>query len=398
MVYYKKIAFLVILIPVVAGTATSLLLKDVIGWESEIYGQGNFTEFYITKGNDNISVEKYISSGEYISYTATVENHENKSAAYELKMILDKNIIYDEHILLSDNASTNKTLFFSPEIFNLTVPVAKLEFLLYRDGELYRSIASQVVIHNASDSNQIISGNISENIAKNKTNSTKMVNVNKFIEAYKRFDYIDNITYIFYTGEMLQINTSNNTSNKVISINNITYKAIATGKGIIFLGDKYEEVLPNKVVHLYHVTENITNTTLKINETLNLKNNYSIIINQISDDISDKIIKLKILKNNMTMRDIINRGNSSIEYWVDINDYKKQKVIQIIPKMIGEDNVVLDINQYGSEKIVNVGDNYGEFVITDVTEDSIILKSTRPLEIETGKVLTLMNGKIKIKV
>ncbi len=403
MAYYRKIALLLILIPIIAGATASLLFRDIIEEDFWTHEKGNYTELYIIN-NNNMPIEKSISSGSSVSYTATIENYENKSMTYELKTILEGNVVYDENIQLNNSATINKTLSFNPEIFNLTIPVAKLEFLLYRNGELYRSIVSQLVIHDISNDKSNDNKSIAENKTNNKTNSTKIINESKFVETYKKLEYLDNTTYIFNTGEILEINTSNNisndtlnnTSNKTISSNDITYRTTSVGKDIIFIGDMYEKILPNKLNYLYPVIENITNKTLKVNETLYLKNNYSITITQI-DDIT-KTIRLKISKNNVTVRDIINQGNSSIEYWVDINEYKKQKVLQIIPETISKDNVVFDVNQYGIKRLIFVGNNYGEFTIANITEDSIILKNTQPLEIETGKVLKLMNGRIKIKV
>ena len=86
-----------------------------------------------------------------------------------------------------------------------------------------------------------------------------------------------------------------------------------------------------------------------------------------------------------------------MEYWKEIDDYKKSKVIMIKPKQVNQDELVFDIIQFGDQKVVMVGDKYGEFQVTDISNNSITLKNIQPIEIETEKVLTLMDGKIKIK-
>jgi hypothetical protein len=59
---------------------------------------------------------------------------------------------------------------------------------------------------------------------------------------------------------------------------------------------------------------------------------------------------------------------------------------------------MFDITQYGDKKRVLIGDNYEEFKIVNITQDSIIMKNTLPLSILTGNDLSLIKGKIKIKV
>ena len=133
---------------------------------------------------------------------------------------------------------------------------------------------------------------------------------------------------------------------------------------------------------------------MKARETFKLKNGYAVTLNQIDN----QRLKLSISKDDKTLREIISTKNSSVEYWKEIDEYKKEKVINITPKKISEGEIILDIIQYGDLKWIKVGDKYGEFQITSITENSIIMKNNQPIKLEKGKVVSLMGGKMKIKI
>ncbi len=132
---------------------------------------------------------------------------------------------------------------------------------------------------------------------------------------------------------------------------------------------------------------------LKINETFKLLNGYTVTL----EKITNQSLQLNVSENNRTVREIRAAGNSPIVFWKEIDDYKKSKVIMINPKQVSQDELVFDIIQYGDKKVVMVGEKYKEFQVTDIANNSITLKNTQPIKIETGDV-SLMDGKIKIRV
>lgn len=234
------------------------------------------------------------------------------------------------------------------------------------------------------------------NIARNNTNITgnnTKNETNKTVYTYKRQENKGVITYRFNTGEILELKISNNS----ISKDNAVYRTNATGNYIVFAGEKYEKLIPGKVMYLAPITHTITNKTLKINEILKLRDNYSFVIYEINN----REFKSKILKNNKVVRtDIINRNATilSIGFWKEINEFKRQKVLWIDPIKINQRDIIVDVTQYGDKKVFIPGNKFGEFQITNITDDSITMKNFQIIKAEKGKDVLLMNGKIKIKI
>lgn len=173
----------------------------------------------------------------------------------------------------------------------------------------------------------------------------------------------------------------------------VIYTTASEENKIILLGETYEKILPTMVNFLYPVILDMKDKKLKINETFKLMNGYTVTL----EKITNQNLQLNISKNNITVKNIVATGESPIEYWKEIDDYKKSKTIIIYPKQVNQDELVFDIIQYGDIKVVMVGDKYGEFQVTDIGNNSITLKNTQPIKIETGDV-SLMDGKIKIRV
>jgi len=87
--------------------------------------------------------------------------------------------------------------------------------------------------------------------------------------------------------------------------------------------------------------------------------------------------------------------NSSAEYWKEIGEYKKQKVLKIFAKNVYQDEIAMDIIQYGKNKMIVVGNQYGEFQVTNLNKDSIAMKNVQAIKIN-GEEISLMGGKIII--
>jgi hypothetical protein len=73
-------------------------------------------------------------------------------------------------------------------------------------------------------------------------------------------------------------------------------------------------------------------------------------------------------------------------------------MIRIIPREINPDWIMFDIIQYGSNKVINIENIFGEFQVTQITEDAIIMKNIQEIKIEPGKEISLINDTIRIKV
>ncbi len=501
------------------GVGASFALSKLVGHDPQPQPQSELTtRFFVIN-------ESEIVFGKPAFYSILIENHEIDNVTYELKARMSGQEIYNKTIKMNGSDSLNLTIKLNP---NISGGYQKLEFLLYKGNEIYKtrvfqvlpeinyslapnltvpppslqnsdmekdiswkfygkeftgnyttsdwsslkrsyqiktlkatkasafgslvqnfssgkegfaSLSFDVKSNNASYFTQaLVNGDIVwENssgkdwkrvripvflkisntlefkvIAKNDTkfgitswwdnikfenySSFKIENIKREQEEFKPYTKQQRgniIVYKFNSGEKLELKVSKDTIDK----GNGIYTTTVNRNNIIFLGETYEKVLPSSLNYLYPVAMDGKNKKLKINETLQLKYGYSVTLKQINN----QTIKLKISLNNKTVRDIISKGNSSIEYWryrnqSDVDDYKKYKVVQINPRKINQNEIIFDINQYGDPRVILFGSKYGDFQVTNITENTITLKNNKSLKLEAGKVLSLMGGRIKINV
>jgi hypothetical protein len=300
--------------------------------------------------------ESEIFYGKPVSYRIILENQEGKSIDYEMKVRLSGKEIYNKNIRLNSGGIFNQTVSFTPD---LTDGYPQLEFLLYKDNELYKTLESQVIPRH----------NLTVTRVPQKNGET--------------------ILYRFDTGEQLELKTLGDSVRPEDAI----YTTSSQENQIIFLGETYEKIIPTMVNYLYPVILDTKDEKLKINETFRLLKGYTITL----EKITNQSLQLNVSENNRTVREIRAAGDSLITYWKEIDDYKKYKIIMIKPKQMSQDELVFDIIQYGDKKVITVGDKYEEFKVTDIANNSITLKNTLPIKIGTGEV-SLMDGKIKINV
>jgi hypothetical protein len=202
----------------------------------------------------------------------------------------------------------------------------------------------------------------------------------------------NNSVYLYEAGERLEFLVTDGN----VSAGDMVYTTKVNGRHIVFLNELHEILLPDNLHHLLAVTEERYNVNLKVNENVKLKNGYAVKLT----DIKNMSLMINISLNNNTVSTLKSAENSSLEYWKykSLDSYKKDKILEIIPTAINEKNATFNILQFGGKKLLMNGDNYEELKIMNITEDSITMKNSRPIRIETGKVLSLVKGKIKIKV
>ncbi|VVB87969.1 Uncharacterised protein [uncultured archaeon] len=344
----KSLPILFIMLSVIGGIGAGFALIKLAGEGAQSQPEPA-TRFYAVN-------ESEIFYGKPVSYRIILENQEGKTIDYEMKVRLSGKDIYNKSIRLGSGSSFNQTISFIP---GLTDGYPRLEFLLYKDNEIYKTLISQV-------------------IPRHNLTVTRTPQKNG-----------DVILYRFDTGEQLEL--------KILGDGVKPEDAIYTTSGqenqIIFLGEKYEKILPTMVNFLYPVILDLKDEKLKINETFKLLKGYTVTL----EKITNQSLQLSISENNRTVRDIRAAGNSPIVYWKEIDDYKKYKIIMINPKQMSQDELVFDIIQYGDKKVIMVGDKYEEFQVTDIANNSITLKNTLPIKIGTEEV-SLMDGKIKISI
>ncbi len=352
------IPILIIFLFAAAGIGVSLTLAQVLGEVPRPEPEFT-TRFYVMSEGEMIS-------GKPAFYRTIIENQEGTTKDYDLKVRSAGEVVYDQEIRLNSSDILNQTISFIPDYGG---DYGKLEFLLYKDDKPYRTRVFQIFRDNDYGKN-----NISR----------------EFTENYSKQRIDDIIVYTFNTGEKLELKLSND----IVGEEDAVYTTASNGNNIIFLGETYEKLLPITAKYINPIIMNASDITLKVNDTLNLKNNYAVTLNHI-DDLS---VKFTVSMGNKILREITSLENSPAEYWKQIDDYKKQKMIRITPKLIGQDEILFDLIQYGGDNEVNVGNKYGEFQVTDITENAIILKNIQEIKIEPGKEISLIKGKIKIKV
>ncbi|CAG0956534.1 MAG: hypothetical protein OIN86_15645 [Candidatus Methanoperedens sp.] len=375
------IFFFFIFLPIAGATGTYFVITKLAGEETRLPSEP-LTHFYVKNETDMIAQKPVV-------YRVVVENREDKKVEYGLQVSLDGKEIHNQKIILEKNDISNETVSVIP---NLTGGHQKLEFLLFRGMELYRTYVFQLI--SPIEYGSVPSTNPSSPL-KNKAEYPLVEKEDAQNSNYTVENNGSTIIYKFDSGERLEMAVTNG----IVNIGDAVYSTVSDGDNIMFIQEMYVKILPNSLINLYPVILEIHDNKLSINETLNLKNGYSLTLREInSQNINSEILKIDISKNNMIVREIISHGNSPIEYWYQIDDSKKDRILRIIPTSISETDIMFDITQYGSKKRVLIGDNYEEFKIVNITQDSIIMKNTRPLSISTRKDLSLIKGKIKIKV
>lgn len=326
-------------------------------------------------------------------YRVMLENREGVKVDYGLKVLLDGKEISSQQIILQNNDISNETVSVIPDMKG---DYQKLEFVLSKGIEPFRTYAFQIIpsIGNGQVSKinppplqnkKIIDTKVDPLVEKEGTQSS----------TYTIEKNGSTIIYKFKSGERLELTVRDG----IVNIGDAVYSTVSDGDSIAFIQEMYEKIYPSSLASLYLIILRTQDNKLSTNETLKLKNGYSVTLREIdSQNINREILKIDISKNNKIVREIISNGNSPIEYWHQINEFKKERIIRIIPTLISSNNIMFDITQYGAKKQVFIGNKYEEFKIEDITQDSIIMKNTRPLNLEAGKVLSLIKGKIQINV
>ncbi len=369
------ISILLILLFGAAGIGVTLTLAQNLSEEPRPQPEYT-TRFYVISESEMIL-------GEPAFYRTIIENQEGTTVDYDLKVRSAGEIVYDQKIKLNSRESSNQTISFIPDYKD---NYQKLEFVLYKNNEPYRTRVFQI-----SRYNDYSSGPDTDMTPTPPQNTDSMKNPGiEFIENYSKQRIGDNIIYTFNTGEKLELKISNGIVNKEDAV----YTTGSAGNNIIFLGEMYEKILPTTAKYMNPVIMNASSITLKLNNTLNLKNDYAITLNSIDD----KSLKFTVSIGNRISGVIVSLENSPAEYWKQIGDYRKQKIIRITPRTIDRDEIAFDLIQYAGDNVVKEGDKYGEFQITNITENHIILKNIQEIKIEPGKEISLAKGKMKIMV
>lgn len=327
-------------------------------------------------------------------YRVMLENREGVKVDYGLKVLLDGKEIYNQQIILQNNDISNETVSVIPDMKG---DYQKLEFVLSKGIEPFRTYVFQIIPSIGNGQVPKINPPSLQNkeIIDNKVEYPPVEKEGTESSTYIVEKNGNTIIYKFKSGERLELAVRDG----IVNIGDAVYSTVSDGDSIVFIQEMYEKIYPNSLTYLYPIILRTQDNKLSINDTLKLKNGYSVTLREIdSQNINRETLKIDVSKDNRIVREIISNGNSPIEYWHQIDDYKKERIIKIIPTLISSNDIMFDITQYGNKKQVLIGNEYEEFKIEDITQDSIIMKNTLPLSLEAGKVLSLIKGKIQVKV
>ena len=130
----------IILVASIIGTSITLVYVVVTPKTGE-----RFTEFYILNSNGTASdYPTNLTIGEEGRLVIGIVNMEYENVTYRLELNFNETMIYQEYVFLTHNETWKTPFTFKPTIMGEN---QKLEFLLNKDGEVYRTLHIFVDVH-----------------------------------------------------------------------------------------------------------------------------------------------------------------------------------------------------------------------------------------------------------
>ncbi len=130
----------IILVASIIGTSVTLVYVVVTPKTGE-----RFTEFYILNSNGTASdYPTNLTIGEEGRLVIGIVNMEYENVTYRLELNFNETMIYQEYVFLTHNETWKTPFTFKPTIMGEN---QKLEFLLNKDGEVYRTLHIFVDVH-----------------------------------------------------------------------------------------------------------------------------------------------------------------------------------------------------------------------------------------------------------
>jgi uncharacterized membrane protein len=130
----------IILVASIIGTSITLVYVVVTPKTGE-----RFTEFYILDSNGTASdYPTNLTIGEEGRLVIGIVNMEYDNVTYRLELNFNETMIYQEYVFLTHNETWKTPFTFKPTIMGEN---QKLEFLLNKDGEVYRTLHIFVDVH-----------------------------------------------------------------------------------------------------------------------------------------------------------------------------------------------------------------------------------------------------------
>jgi len=202
--------------------------------------------------------------------------------------------------------------------------------------------------------------------------------------------YYSTSTGTYY--ESLELNFS---KNGFIDAGNATYTSKIVYGSTAFFGKKY------KVFEDGLITENLVSygsRDLQRGNDYDLGNGYKLVLQGVNND--SALIELQ--KNSVPVTAKSLEEGSKFNFNATINGTKYTILEGTLDRVLDSKGPIVSltsVNQYSTEPIeINVGDQYGNFEITEVTDEKIELKNRVPIQMSPGDYVTILKDLIDFRM
>lgn len=202
--------------------------------------------------------------------------------------------------------------------------------------------------------------------------------------------YYSTSTGTYY--ESLKLNFS---KNGFIDAGNATYTSKIVYGSTAFFGKKY------KVFEDGLITENLVSygsRDLQRGNDYDLGNGYKLVLQGVNND--SALIELQKNSAPVTAKSL--EEGSKFNFNATINGTKYTILEGTLDRVLDSKDPIVSltsVNQYSTEPIeINVGDQYGNFEVTEVTDEKIELKNRVPIQMSPGDYVTILKDLIDFRV
>lgn len=192
--------------------------------------------------------------------------------------------------------------------------------------------------------------------------------------------------------ESLELNFS---EDGLIDTGNATYTSKITSGSTAFFGKKY------KVFEDGLITENLVSygsRDLQRGNDYDLGNGYKLVLTGINEDSA----LLELQKNSLPVTSKSLAEGSKFNFTAEINGTEYVILEGTLKQVLDNKDPIVSlssVNQYSSAPIeINVGDQYGNFEVTEFTDKKIELKNRVPIRMSPGDYVTILEDLIDFRV
>lgn len=181
----------------------------------------------------------------------------------------------------------------------------------------------------------------------------------------------------------------------LIDVGNATYTSKITSGSTAFFGKKY------KVFEDGLITENLVSygsRDLQRGNDYDLGNGYKLVLQGINNDSA----LLELQKDSLPVTSKSLEEGSKFNFTATINGTEYVILEGTLKQVLDSKDPIVSlssVNQYSSAPLeINVGDQYGNFEVTEVTDKKIELKNRVPIRMNPGDYVTILEDLIDFRV